>query len=388
VAFLFSQLLHHTIVTVGYSASAIFALFMQNLVNETPAKKNYEFIDAIRSVAMISIVMEHSFSFPSEQYSASDSLSVNTYAAVIQFIKFGTIAFFLLAGFLIGEKFTQYTPIQYLKRRVDNTILPWAFWSLFFIGIMIVRDAFVTYRFNHGQFEPGYISQVLNYFSVVYLFSSYWFIPNFLICIAVLLVFKRYLYSYWLGAGLFLLVIIYIFNIYNEWIEPRHSTAILGFVFFLWLGAQFNSHLAKLEKWLDKTSIWLWVTLSIITCIIGVSEVLYLKKLNSVDPYNTLRPSNILYSLCFFFLLLKIKSFKLVNLLKPRDTTYGIYLIHYIIVVMVLPMIFPGLRFGINDLSFSEVWVYMLARFFIAYVITFVLVTLINKSRAKWMIGR
>ncbi|MDB5156552.1 MAG: hypothetical protein JWR50_1259, partial [Mucilaginibacter sp.] len=33
---------------------------MQNLVNEAPAKKNYQFIDAIRGIAMMIIVAEHS----------------------------------------------------------------------------------------------------------------------------------------------------------------------------------------------------------------------------------------------------------------------------------------------------------------------------------------
>ncbi len=336
---------------------------------------------------MMSIVIEHSISFDSAQYAPTDKLSIITFTTIVQCIKFGTIAFFLLAGFLIGEKFTTYTPLQYLKRRLDNTILPWIFWSLFFLGTMVLNDVISAYQFNHGQFEPNYTARFFNYFKVIYLYSSYWFIPNFLICIGILLLFQRYLYSYWLGAGLLLFTVLYMFNIYYEWIEPRHSTAIFGFVFFLWLGAQFNKHLAGLEKWLDKTSVWMWVALSIITGIIGIQEILYLKP-HSIDAFNTLRASNILYSLCFFFLLLKMKNFKFINYLKPRETTYGIYLIHYIIVAMALPLIFPSLRFGIKHLSYGEVWLYLPARFIIAYSITFVIVTLINKSRAKWLIGR
>ena len=362
---------------------------MQNLVNEAPApKKNYEFIDSIRAIAMISIVMEHCFSFDDHMYHQPDKLSLYTYVAAIQFIKFGTIAFFLLSGFLIGEKFTDYTPVQYLKRRVDNTILPWVFWSLFFLAMMILNDVVSAYQFNHGQFEPHYGAIVWHYAVTIYLYTSYWFIPNFLICIGVLLIFKRYLYSYWLGAGLFVCTILYMFNIYHEWVEPRHSTAILGFVFFLWMGAQLNRNLAQLEKWLDKTPVLLWAFLSLITLVAGVFETQHLKTLHSVDPYNTLRFSNILYSLCFFFLLLKIKSFKFAKYLKSRETTYGIYLIHYILVYSLLPMIFTSLRFGINQLTYAEVWCYLIARFVIAYGLTFILVTLINKSRAKWLIGR
>jgi surface polysaccharide O-acyltransferase-like enzyme len=361
---------------------------MQNLVNEAPAKKNYEFIDAIRAIAMVSIVMEHSFSFNEHQYHPTDKPSILTYTVVVQFIKFGTIAFFLLAGFLIGEKFTTYTPLQYLKRRIDNTILPWVFWSLFFLATMVMNDVVSAIKFNDGHFQTGYAGVLANYAKGIYLYTSYWFIPNFLCCIAILLIFKRRLYSYWLGACFALFNIWYILNIYNEWVEPRHSTALLGFVFFLWLGAQFNKHLSSLEKWLAKTSVWLWIALSAITLTIAVFEVLYLKQLHSVDAFNTLRLSNILYSICFFFLLLKVKSFKLVNLLKPRDTTYGIYLIHYIIVISVLPLIFPSLRLDLDGLSFAQVWAYMMARFLIVYIISFTLVTLINKTKAKVLIGR
>ena len=82
---------------------------MQNLKNEAPPKKNYDFIDAIRGIAMMCIVAEHSlgsyiFPYMSAKYWV--------YISLIQVIKFGTIAFFLLAGFLISEKFTDYTPSQ------------------------------------------------------------------------------------------------------------------------------------------------------------------------------------------------------------------------------------------------------------------------------------
>ncbi|MDB4924349.1 acyltransferase [Mucilaginibacter sp.] len=361
---------------------------MQNLVNEAPAKKNYKFIDSIRAIAMISIVVEHCFSFDESTYHPTDKLSILTFVSVIQFIKFGTIAFFLLSGFLIGEKFTTYTPYQYLKRRVDNTIAPWVFWSLFFLAMKVLNDAVIAYKFNSGVFQPHFGLTVLDYAKNIYLYTSYWFIPNFLICIGILLIFKRWLYSYWLGATLFLFTILYMFNIYNEWIEPRHSTAIFGFVFFLWLGALFNRHLSTLEKWVDKTSIWLWIALSTVTLVSGIWEIQHLKTLHSVDPYNTLRLSNILYSLCFFFLLIKIKNFGFAKYLKSRETTYGIYLIHYILVAMLLPIIFVSLRFDINPLSYGEVWLYMLTRLIIVYSLTFIIVTLLNKTKAKVLIGR
>jgi surface polysaccharide O-acyltransferase-like enzyme len=92
---------------------------MQNLVNEVPAKKNYDFIDTIRGIAMISIVAEHSVSAGGYEFAyGSDKYWINI--ILIQLTKFGTIAFFLLAGFLIGEKFADYSPANTL----DGASLP------------------------------------------------------------------------------------------------------------------------------------------------------------------------------------------------------------------------------------------------------------------------
>jgi len=122
--------------------------------------------------------------------------------------------------------------------------------------------------------------------------------------------------------------------------------------------------------------------------VYGVYEIELLKKLHSVDAYNSLRPSNVIYSLCFFFLLLKIKNFKFVRFIKPRETTFGIYLIHYILVYSLLPVIFPMFRLGINQLSYAEVWLYFISRFIIVYFLTLGLVMLLNKTKAKWLVGR
>lgn len=360
---------------------------MQNLVNDTPAKKNYDFIDSIRCIAMISIVMEHSFSSIGDYQPVSMS-GILTYTATIQLVKFGTICFFLLSGFLIGEKFTVYSPLQYLKRRIDTTIAPWLFWSLLFLALMILNDVISAKKFYSGNLPSNYGLVVADHARIIYLYTNYWFIPNFLICIGILLLFKKHLYSYWLGAMLFLFTVAYIFNVYFEWIEPRHSTAIFGFVFFLWLGAQFNRHLAALEKWVNKIALPVWAILFIITFIISIAEVRLLTSLHSVDPFNSLRFSNILFSLASFFLLFKIKNFKSIAFLKPRETTYGIYLIHYILVFSLLPMIFLTINYHISQLPLSTILLYQLLRFIVVYSITVALVLLINKSRFKWVIGR
>jgi surface polysaccharide O-acyltransferase-like enzyme len=354
----------------------------------SPVKKNYAFVDAIRGISMIAIVAEHSISFDTGTYAPQDSLSITILSTLIQLVKFGTICFFLLAGFLIGENFSKVTAFEYLKKRIRNTFAPWLFWSIMFLITIVIGNIMAAYKFGNGHLDADYPSQFLEHVKMVYLYTSYWFIPNFLICISILLVFRKHLYSYWLGGVLLIFTLVYTLNIYHEWMEPRHSTAILGFVFFLWLGAQFNKNLDAIENFLSKTPVYLWVILVIISLVFGVKEELYLKSIHSIDQYNSLRFTNIVYSLAFFFLLLRLKNFRIINKLNPRETTYGIYLIHYIIVFSVLPEIFPALRHNINNLTLPEVLGYQLIRFIIVYGVSLYLVRFINVTKFKWSIGR
>ncbi|RYE14808.1 MAG: acyltransferase [Rickettsiales bacterium] len=362
---------------------------MQNLVNDIPTpKKNYDFVDAIRAIAMMGIVMEHSIYFSESAYHPSNPNHYYIYAIMFQFTKFGTINFFLLAGFLIGEKFTDYSPIQYLKRRVESTVKPWIFWSLFYLLLHIITDVIIVYRFNKGVFDQDFINNILDQTKIIYLYSNYWFIPNFLCCITVLLIFKQYLYSYWLGFILLIFSLIYSINIYYTWIEPEHTTAILGFVFFLWLGAKFNKNYKFFEEWISKTSIYTWIVLALLMLFLGVKEGLILKQAHSVDPYNSLRITNILYSIVIFFLLFRIKNLKFTAILQPRETTYGIYLIHYIIVDSVLSEVFRPLKFDVTPLPLFELIAYQILRFVLVYGITLGLVRILNYTKLKWTIGR
>lgn len=360
---------------------------MQNIVNQVPAKKNYDFIDAIRCIAMMCIVSEHSIYFEPQDFHPSGWHELY-YNATLQFSKFGTISFFLLAGFLIGDNFTNYTPFQYLKRRFNSTIWPWLFWSLLFIFITNT-DVISNKLFSHID-PPGTTAwqYMFDYTLKTYLHTMYWFIPNFLFCITLLLIFKKHLYHYLFGAILLLFTLFYCVNIYFVWIPSNHTTAIFGFVFFLWLGAQFHKNWAKVEQWISRQSALLFWALAIITFILGLVETNILENLHNADPYNSLRISNVLYSLACFFLLLKIRHFNFIKILKPRETTYGVYLIHYLIVVRLLNVTFYQLHINLAQLHPLLLLGYQIIRFLYVYIIVILIVLMINKTRFKWLIGR
>jgi len=349
-----------------------------------PAKKNFDFVDSIRCIAMMGIVMEHSTYTGTYIFSGFPTTHI-AYMSLIQIPKFGTAAFFILAGFLLGSKFVDYTPAQYLKRRMSNTLIPWLIWSLVFVGTMFLK----TYIESDKTLAFDTWAELANVFKTVYLYTNYWFIINFLICIAVLLIFKRYLYSIGLGVGLFLVSLVYSVNIYQHWFIQQHTTAIFGFVFFLWLGAQLNYRWEQVQSWIDTVPYWIVGSFIIISFYFSISEIVLLFKLKSIDPFNTLRVSNIVYSLLAILLLLKIKDFNFTKYFKPRETTFGIYLVHYIVVYNLLGELLRPLHLPpTQTLSIVALVGISLLRFFIVYAISFVIVTLINKSKSKWIIGR
>lgn len=353
---------------------------MQNFVNAAPAKKNYDFIDAIRCIAMMSIVAEHSMG----SYTfAPDSAKYWTYITCQQLVKFGTVAFFLLAGFLISEKFTDYTPGQYLKRRISTTFGPWVFWSLVYVAAMIINLRIKENIYHDGRFTAD---NILHEIKVVYLYTNYWFIINFLVSISILLVFRRYLYSLYLGGILLLFTLFYSINIHYEWIEPSHTTAILGFVFFLWLGAQLRRYWSQIEVWVAKCSYPAILFLLMLSFALSVFEVHQLTG-HSADPANTLRLSNLFYSLVFFVLLLRIQKFKFTAYLRPRETTYGIFLIHYILLSFLIPELFSHFNFDPYSLSVPGFIGLKVLTFLIVYLLTLGIVLLINRSKARVLVG-
>lgn len=349
------------------------------------AKPAYQFVDNIRCIAMLSIVTEHTSYIGSYVYTP-DSATFWAYLTSIQLVKFGTISFFIIAGFLFTENSGRYSVFEYLKRRFDNIFKPWLIWSLVFLIVMMAWPTIQAFR--SGTSLRLIASSLWWGTKTVYLFSNYWFIANFFFCTTVLLLSKRIIRSWVFGLVLFLMTSFYSINVYTEWIMPLHTTAIFGFTFFYWLGVQFHTHLATIEKIFNRISRRWFVFLTGVTLFIAVREAAYLYSINSTDPINTLRVSNIIFSISVFALLLRIKNFSWLSILEPRKTTYGIFLIHYILVYSILPLIRGELStLELGSFTIMDMYKYQFTRFFLVYCLTFGLVKLIQSSRFSWIIG-
>ncbi|WP_443945670.1 acyltransferase family protein [Pedobacter sp. AW1-32] len=352
-----------------------------------PLKKNFDFVDTIRCISMFGIVYEHSAVLWGMHYTKTSDIWLQVMA--MQFWKFATIAFFLIGGFLINYKFTEYTPLQYLGRRFKNTIKPWLFWIAILIILNLIHNWVLQMKSGDDLFEGknpvAYFVEQLRY---ILFESSFWFILNFLICISILLLFKKYLYKIWFGLILACISLIYSLNLYHEWFVTHHSAALFGFVFYLWLGVYLNRYYERIMQF-TRDMKWSWILITnIVFFVFSCLEVIYLAKNGSTDQYNTLRISNIFYSLSMFLLLLKIGSIKFIDKgLKPRQTTFGIYLIHQILIIRLLPEIFKWGQWNFTTFSVIENILYSILRFLVVYLIAFMVTRLLIKTKLKWVVG-
>jgi len=350
--------------------------------------QNYAFIDNIRGLSMMAIVMEHCSLFWGVNYEKTTDRIIQSLS--LQSFKPGTIIFFILAGFLIGDKLTTYNTKEYLLRRTNSTIKPWLFW----IGILLLLDFIkgsLSYMNNRNPtFFDAPLLDLLHEFQHIIFHTSFWFILNFLICILILLLFRKYIYSLAFGSVLFLLSLFYSINLYFAWIPTEHTTALFGFIFYLWLGVQLNKHHDAFNTWINKTKNYQLILLCLCLLIISVTEGMHLMNIGSDDPFNTLKISNIFFSLASFVLLYKNSNIPFIDKLKPRATTFGIYLVHQIIVFHLLPIIFRVGHLNIPSPSSLELLALQLFRFAVTYCLSYLVVSFLIKKagKMKWIIGQ
>lgn len=355
--------------------------------NINTQKINYAFIDSLRFISMIGIVMEHSSFFFVAKFNTLSEKIVQILS--LQVFKFGTIIFFLLAGFLIGDKFTTYSTKEYLQRRAQNTLKPWLFWVIILLLTTYLDIIVKNIKYGDNILSNITFKTVLSDFGNIVFNTSYWFIPNFLLCITILLLFRKYLYSVRLGIALLLLSLFYSVNLYIDLIPTSHTTALFGFIFYLWLGVQINKYYEQFKSFVDNTSIALVFILLIFAFFLSSLESYYLLKLLPTDPFNTLRITNIIYSLLSFIFLYKLGSKIQIKRFNPSILTFGIYLIHQILVFRLMPLILRPLHISLENKSAYYVLSIQLLTFFIVYIGSILIVSIINKiPKARWLIGR
>lgn len=284
-------------------------------IKEGANSPDYHQVTNIRFLSMVTIVAMHTQLF---QFSFSEN-PLNL--ILFLFLKFGTIGFFMISGFLLGNKLSEVQPWVYFKRRLRSTFRPWLFWAGIFSTIALIKQSFwkeVTLK------DLGY-----QIYTTAFL-SNYWFVINFLFALGILLLFRKYFQKRWFYCLLLFCSLFYGINLYFRWIPSNHTTALFGYIFYIWIGLQVSIHRDKVFSFIDSLSSY-WVVLAVlISFLLSFSEAAFLFG-RSPDFTSSLRISNQIYSIVVFFALFKIGRPINPSWMIVRNQTYGIYLIHWLI---------------------------------------------------------
>jgi len=308
--------------------------------------------------------------------------------AIVTPFKFGTIGFFLISGFLLGERVDRRNPVDYFLRRLKRVFVPWLFWSIMMCAVLVIKGPA-----GHGP-EYANWSEVLHSVNSNLRFTlfrtAFWFVPNLLLCIAVLLAFRRHIYSLKLGFVLLALNLVYVVNIYMLWFPSLHSQALFGFVFYLWLGSYAAQNFERISNVLNRIPAAAFVAASLITAVAAFGESHLLAGLKSPDALNTLRLSNQLFSIFIVLMIFKFTRASWPRFIDVRQHTFGLYLSHAIVLLLLMhllrhaPLLTPSSVFA-GDVEGVLLWIAVSVLAYICCLL--VTIWLASQPSLQWMVG-
>jgi fucose 4-O-acetylase-like acetyltransferase len=307
--------------------------------------------------------------------------------------KIGSISFFIVSGFLLSGALERYSSVDYLNKRVRNIFKPYALFVFLYLVLDVLGAFFGETRITSLVELPAFVaSQLLG----ILFFTSYWFIFNYFISVMVLLAFRKYLYERWLGVVLFCCTLVYAINAHLELFTPHHTTAFIGFTFFLWLGANLKKHELRFWTFIETTPYWKMIFAMVLALAADFYETYYLLEKGATVVDSSLKFTNILYALCVFALLAKAGRHVRFGVLNPRDETYPLYLIHPIFLKVInyallplLPAVNDALALNdADDISWLMILLYQTGWFITIYMLSLISVKIILYSPFRWVFGK
>ncbi len=250
------------------------------------------------------------------------------------FVKFGTIDFFLVSGFLLGDAFERGNPFAFMGRRLQKIGVPWLTWFLF-TAVYFTIGKLLRHKLDLSLSTDS-LTQIPLLVEGYLTGTAFWFVPNLLLSIFVLLLVRRHFRRAWLGCALFLITLFYAVNIYRGWVPSSHTVALGGYMFFLWLGALGARNYGWLVEKLARVSLWMVVLFVLLAALLATGEANILAHRGAPDPLNTLRLSNQLYSLATIVLILKIQRVMSPAFINVRKEIFGVYLSHSLVLAGLL----------------------------------------------------
>jgi len=349
--------------------------------------EDYLFVNNVRFLAMAAVVMVHSLNLDKFlQLTGQPSLVCHL---IVEFLKFGTIAFFLVSGFLAGEKLEQSKPVEYMKRRLKYVFLPWLVWLA--VGCLTLAGRNVQGKKVDAGLLIHLILSLPSYLNLVIFHSLFWFVPNLLFGLCILLLCRRFLPDAVTGSILLACSLFYGINIYAQWIPSEYTQALGAFVFYLWLGTWAAWHYGAIQAWLTRIAIGWFLGLAFITFLAVAAESRLIHSLRIFDDTNSVSITNQIYSVAFVLLILKFNRVLSPKFIRVRATTFGIYLTHSTILnflAIVCKRYIPHLRS--QGFWPGELWNLAVSAvlFAIAYSGALLLAEFLgSRPGLRWMIG-
>lgn len=364
------------------------------------SKSDYSFISWVRIIAMFSIVAVHCITFPSPSSKLPIRAQANfplfslmtsdqaTYLLVLeQCMRFGTLIFFMVSGFLIGVTLDNNSAWEYYKRRVNTIAIPFliafGLYCLYFLKPVFINIIL-------GNTTPDVFYSTIDKIGLYLIYTPYWFIPTYFLSLAILLILRRHLLKPWFGILLISINLFYALNVHFQWIESRHSQAAVGFILYLWLGYIIarKDAIPRSMAFISNSAL-----LGITTLLFGLSllEIYFLYSVGAWDPVTSLRLSNQLFAISLFFLLARNNYIHRLRFIKPRIESFGIYLYHMFFLALLVRVLdyFPWLhQFNYQPTHSGLTLVLLsLARGTLVFTLTLIFVKILAASRLRWLIG-
>jgi len=342
-------------------------------------------MNIIRFFSIACIVWGHSV-FILEQHAYTNWYYQALQSVLIQLGKTGTILFFIISGFFLSDKVEGFSIIGYLKYRKYSLILPW----FFFMSIAALIQTFQELMLEPKGTVTVYSAFIdaIDYFKGVIFYGAYWFIPVSIISALLLIVLKKHLNKMWLGALLAGITTFYSINLHYSWVSTNHTKAFLGYAFFMWLGIMIKRNIGRADKLINNFSWKLLIPLVSLLFVLACLEGFTLHHTICVDPYASIRFSNILLCLLLFIMLIKTSRMQWMDMFNPQANVYGIYLVHCIIIIA----FFPGLSTLINRSSLvANLYVLVAIQvlfYAVVMIVTYAIVMILNDSPLAYLIGR
>lgn len=290
-----------------------------------------ENIANIRVIALSSILLMHLFSFfyfteffvpVSETVPSNAPFSdILIGSSVMNLIKFGTIVFFVISGFLFQLKYDKYRKAfkPFLSNKYNALLKPYIIIFIFPLLFLYL----VVPVIKNGTL--GSFAQQLTLIFNTIMLTSYWFIPTLMLYFII----NFFIPTKWVSTLLIIFSIItgvFVLNIYLRFLPfTNHSLTGIGFMSFFLLG-----RLLFLKPQLSLSRNNVSILLVEIVAFFAFSELesLYLLfSRHDSDYLNSLRLSNIFFSLAVLEGMNGLFTRKKHSLL-PQVNTYFIYLIH------------------------------------------------------------